>query len=67
MRIDDYVGLVVIVELDTSETYEGFLEVVEDPDGAGYVKVVNADSIKWIPRDDVFKITPIRSKKFIIK
>ncbi|MEV5024782.1 hypothetical protein [Paenibacillus sp. LPE1-1-1.1] len=67
MRIDDYVGLVVIVELDTSETYEGFLELVEDAEGAGYVKVVNAESIKWIPRDEVYKITPIPSKNLIIK
>ncbi|OMF35281.1 hypothetical protein BK133_11295 [Paenibacillus sp. FSL H8-0548] len=63
MHIDDYIGLVVVLELDTMMTHEGFLE---DAEGT-HVKISNGEDVWVIPRNEILKITPIRAKKFMLK
>jgi hypothetical protein len=57
MRIDDYLGLVVVVELDTTTIHEG---VLEDAEGT-HVKVINGAETWVIPRNEIVKITPVRT------
>ncbi|MGO4543214.1 hypothetical protein AB4Z29_00240 [Paenibacillus sp. 2TAB23] len=60
MRIDDYLGLVVVLELDTMVTHEGYLE---DAEGT-HVKVSNGSEVWVIPNEEIVKITPILPKRF---
>lgn len=61
MNIDDYIGLVVVLELDTMMTHEGYLE---DAEGT-HVKISNGAEVWVIPRNEIVKITPIQPKRFI--
>lgn len=63
MRIDDYLGLVVVVELDTTAIHEGVLEDVEGT----HVKVINGAETWVIPRNEIAKITPVRTIGFTLK
>ncbi|RCW41674.1 hypothetical protein [Paenibacillus prosopidis] len=63
MRIDDYLGLVVVVELDTTAIHEG---VLEDAEGT-HVKVINGAETWVIPRNEIAKITPVRTIGFKLK
>ncbi|MGO4182068.1 hypothetical protein AB4Z45_16080 [Paenibacillus sp. MCAF9] len=65
MRIDDFIGHVVIVELDSTVTYEGVLHDVKDPEFTDYVKVMNAQSTDWLPRQEIYKIVPVYPKRFV--
>jgi len=65
MRIDDYIGHVVVIELDSTATYEGALQHVKDREFTNYVKVINAQGIDWLPIQEIYKITPVYPKRFI--
>ncbi|MGG1638204.1 hypothetical protein [Paenibacillus sp. NRS-1760] len=65
MLIDDYIGHIVVVELDTSLTYQGLLEAVKDEFITDYVKVTFGSSVDWLPRHEIYKITPIYPKRFV--
>ncbi|MGM0882615.1 MAG: hypothetical protein ACQEXQ_16430 [Bacillota bacterium] len=63
MRIDDYIGLVVVLELDTMAKHEG---VLEDAEGT-HVKITNGAEVWVIPRHEIVKITPIRTIGFTLR
>lgn len=63
MRIDDYLELVVVLELDSMVIHEGFLEDVEGT----HVKITNGSEVWIIPRTEIAKITPIVPKRFKMK
>lgn len=56
MRIDDYIGQMVLITLDTRATHEGLLETVEDEEIDGYVKVSNGNEVFLIPEDDIERL-----------
>ncbi len=64
MNIDDYVGLVVVVELDTGATHEG---VLKESSVYGYVKIINGSEMFQLPRKEIAKITPVQPKQFKLK
>lgn len=49
MRIENYWGLVVVLELDTMATHEGVLEPVEDSEISNYVRVRNGEATWLLP------------------
>ncbi|MCA0754926.1 hypothetical protein KP806_07675 [Paenibacillus sp. N4] len=67
MRIDNYYGKVVVLELDTMAKHEGVLEEVVDPEITGCVKIRNGAETWIVQRKDIVKITPIQPKRFIGK
>lgn len=60
MWIDEYLELVVVLELETMATHEGYLE---DAEGS-HVKISNSSEVWVIPRQEIVKITPILPKRF---
>ncbi|WP_138751842.1 hypothetical protein [Paenibacillus sinopodophylli] len=60
MRIDDFFDCVVVLELDTMVTHEGYLE---DAEGT-HVKISNGSEVWVIPREEIVKITPVFPKRF---
>lgn len=60
MFIDDYIGQMVLVTIDTGATHEGLLEAVEDEDIDGYVKVSNGKEVFLIPEDEIVQVEPAR-------
>lgn len=67
INIDNYLGEVVVLELDTMATHEGVLEPVEDPEIEGYVRVSNGAETWLLPVKDIVKVTPVQPKNFKIK
>ncbi|MGI2294200.1 hypothetical protein [Paenibacillus sp. GXUN7292] len=61
MIIDDYIGLVVVVELDTGATHEG---VLEESQVYGYVKIINGSEMFQLPRKEIVDIKPIAGVRF---
>lgn len=60
MRINDYIGRVAIVELDTMATHEG---MIEDAEGT-HIKITNGSEVWVLPRHEIVKITPIQPMRF---
>lgn len=66
MNIDDHIGKVVSVELDTAAIHEGILELADDFEGVSYVKVINGSEVMHLPRHEIIKITPAHGMGFKI-
>lgn len=60
MLIDDYLGKMVLLTLDTDETHEGLLENTTSLELVGYVKVSNGNGVFIIPEDDIVSVEPAR-------
>lgn len=67
VRIDDYIGMVVVVELDTAVTHEGVLELVDDPEITGYVKITSGAEFWVLPRHEIIDVRPVRGMGFKLK
>ncbi|MDQ0114338.1 hypothetical protein [Paenibacillus harenae] len=59
VNVDEYIGLVVIVELDTTEKLEGLLEKIEDEEITDCYKVRNGSEAWIVPRHTIARVTPI--------
>ncbi|MEV5027382.1 hypothetical protein [Paenibacillus sp. LPE1-1-1.1] len=60
MRFDDYLELVVVLELDTMTTHEDYLNDAE----GNHVKISNSSEVWVIPKEEIVKINPILPKRF---
>ncbi|MGO4540396.1 hypothetical protein [Paenibacillus sp. 2TAB19] len=65
--IDEYVGLVVIVELDTTELLEGLFEKIEDTEITDCYKIRNGSEVWIVPRHVIANVTPVSSFGFTMK